>query len=174
MLNIDFKTPVTYIHSKNNVMHPSQDVFEIYNADKTVKMGELVCHKTNAVSRPDYEGPILAIDYLKSNIPNKGLGRAIINFAQKLSAEMGCQGYMVLKADSTFDKEKIPHIFYKKLGFSTFDKKIDKQMDKFIKQNKPATIKDFPCILMHYPALMPKSSNFKMFYQTIIKNILKF
>lgn len=170
MLKIDYKIPTTIIHSQNKVMHPVQDIFEIHDIEKSTKIGELVCHKTTNVTRPDYKGPILAIDYIKVTTPNNGLGTAIIKFARNLSMQMGCKGHLVLKADSSITKTRIPHIFYRKLGFSSLDKKTDRQMDKFIKRNKSATPKDFPCLIMHFPAPKHNPSKIRTLYKTIIKN----
>ena len=77
---------------------------------------------------------------------------------------------MTLKADGSYMPQKIPHIFYRKFGFSTFDKKTDKNLDKFIANNLNATSNDFPCLLMHYPPQSEKSGKFIQLFARIAQN----
>ena len=142
----------TYKHSVNKVMHPNQHVFEFYsNIDKN-KLGTLVCHKSELKIRPDYDGMVLAIDFIETRNKNQGWGTRILEFAKKYSKQIGCNGFMTLKADGSYTPKRIPHIFYRKFGFSTLESNTDKELDRFIKKGENATIKDFPCLLMHFPA----------------------
>lgn len=154
-------------------MHPNQDIFDIYDLDKKNKLGILVCHKSELPLRPNYEKPVLAIDFLEVTTKNKGIGTKILKFAEEYSKQIGCNGYLTIKADGSFVPQKIPHIFYRKFGFSTFDKKTDKKLDKFIAQNTCATFKDFPCLLMHYPPLPKKSPKFMQMFAKILQNLCK-
>ena len=161
-------TPISslkYNHSINQVMHPLQHIFTFFS-DTRENMGTLVCHKSEMQLRPDYNNPVLAIDFLEVTDKNKGDGTKILKFAEEFSREIGCNGFMTLKSDVSYTPEKIPHIFYRKFGFSTLDKHTDKQLDKFIRHNSFATKKDFPCLLMHYPAPERKTS--------VINRILSF
>ena len=156
-------------HSVNRVMQPNQHIFEMYSEDKSKKLGTLVCHKSELPLRPNYDGSVLAIDFLLVNDRNKGTGTKILKFAEDLSRQMGCKGYMTLKADGSYTPNSVPHIFYRKFGFSAFDKKTDKKFDKFIRQNRQATWRDFPNLLMHYPPAPQKHSFFKEMFCNLFK-----
>lgn len=161
-----------YEHSINKVMNPNQHIFDIYSVVGKNKLGTLVCHKSEAQIRPNYDGSVLAIDFLEVTDKNKGTGTKILKFAEEYSNEIGCKGFMSLKADPFFMPEKIPHLFYRKFGFSTLDKKTDKQLDKFIKHNANATSKDFPCMLMHYPPAKKEPSIIERMFIEIKKVLL--
>lgn len=160
----------TYDHSVNSVMHPPQHIFDFYSNQHKHKLGTLVCHKSELPIRPNYDGSVLAIDFLEVSNKNSGTGAKILKFAEEYSKQIGCKGFMTLKADTSYMPENIPHIFYRKYGFSTFDKSCDKQLDKFIKHNRNATKRDFPCLLMHYPAFDMKNVKLKI----KLKNLLKY
>ena len=162
-----------YEHNVNKVMHPNQDVFDIYDLDKKNKLGTLVCHKSELPLRPNYGDSVLAIDFLEVTSQNNGLGSKILKFAEEYSKQIGCNGYLTLKADGSFMPQKVPHIFYRKFGLSTFDKKTDKKLDEFIIKNSNATSKDFPCLLMHYPPQPDKTSKFMQIFVKIVQKIAK-
>ena len=169
-MKIQSSCDLTYTHTVNKVMRPKQDVFEFYDANK--KTGILVCHKSDFPLRPNYNGSVLAIDFIETTNKNKGLGTKILKFAENYSKKNGCQGYLTIKADSSITPERIPHLFYRKFGFSTFDKKSDIKMDKFIKNGTNATIKDFPCMLMHYPPQAKELTNIQKCIKLIRKILL--
>ena len=103
----------------------------------------------------------LYISFLNSYIPNHGYGTKMLNFARKCSEKEGCRGNIHLSADWTLSPGRIPHIFYKKYGMNTGDKKIDKKLDKLIKKGKDATHKDFQRTPMYYPPMKyPKTKGF--------------
>ena len=139
--------------------------------DKTIRLGTLVCHKSELPLRPDYENSVLAIDFLEVTTKNEGLGTKILKFAEDYSKQVGCDGYLTIKADGSFMPERIPHIFYRKYGFTTLDKYNDMKLDKFIKKGCNATTKDFPCMLMHYP---PQPKDNMTFIQKFAKTFQKF
>ena len=160
-----------YKHSINKSTHPNLHIFNIYaKKNRAQKVGTFVCHKSEIPLRPGYNGSVLAIDYLEVNITNSGYGTKILKFAQQYSQKLGCKGYMILKADGSFNPKRIPHLFYRKFGFSSFDKKTDRKLDEFIRRNKNATSEDFSTLLMHYP---PKESgvDMKIFFQNFIKKL---
>ena len=101
--------------------------------------------------RDDYKGDTLAIDFIGTDKENKGLGTTIIDFAKNYSEQIGCNGYIVLKAVSHFSKDSSPHIFYRKLGFTSLDENFDKNLDSFIKNKQKANPDIFPEKLMFYP-----------------------
>ena len=133
----------------------------------------MVCHKSELPLRPNYENSVLAIDFLEVTTKNKGIGTKILKFAENYSKQIGCNGYLTIKADGSFMPKKIPHIFYRKFGFSTFDKKFDIKLDKFIAQNTYATTNDFPCLLMHYPPLSKKVPKFMQICTKIVQKMCK-
>ena len=159
---------LTYKHSVNKLTHPHLHIFNIYAENKMQKIGTFVCHKSGIPLRPGYKGSVLAIDYLEVTETDKGAGSTILKFAHEYSQKIGCKGYMTLKADGSFTPKKIPHLFYRKFGFSSFDPKTDKKLDTFIHQNKNATSVDFPSLLMHYPP-QDKTESRKF----VLKNLLK-
>lgn len=167
---IEPTTSFSYNHSVNTVMHPQQDIFEFYSGEPNNKIGTLVCHKSNMNFRPDYKGPVLAIDFLETTVHDRGDGSKIIKFAENYSKETGCNGYMVLKTDSTFTPERTPHTFYRKMGFTTRNRKIDRKLDRLLRKNKSAKFGDFHSMLMVYPALPQKEGGF---FKKIINGVLK-
>jgi len=159
----------TYRHTVNNIMRPSQHIFDFYSDVDKRKIGTLVCHISELNIRPNYDNSVLAIDFLEVTDKNHGVGTKILKFAKEYSQQIGCKGFMTLKADSSYMPERIPHIFYRKFGFSTLDKRTDRQLDKFVKRKSNATKKDFPCLLMHYPALDMKKINRKFSLKYLFK-----
>lgn len=151
----------------NPIMHPVQTEFVAISTTGDGNWGELILHKTNISQRPDYNGPSLAIDFMQSKQSGKGLGKQMFLFAQNYSKQIGCNGYVLCKADGSFTPQKIPHLLYRKWGFSSLDKNTDYQMNEFIKKGKSATFKDFPSMLMFYPPLIvkKKESKFHKFCQ---------
>ena len=155
-----------YLRQSFNNMNPPQQEFVIFKPNSKKISGLMVCHKSNVQLRPDYNGPSLAIDYLCSFEQEKGFGKALITFAKNYSKRLGCDGHIFLKADGSFTPNRVPHLFYRKCGFSTLDKKKDKLLDKFIRKNRPANWKQFASDLMFYPAMKSKNS---IFFDKLIK-----
>ena len=163
----------TYKHSVNSVMHPPLHIFNFYARKNEKQIGKLVCHKSEIPIRPNYDSSVLAIDFLEVTDKNIGIGTKILKFAEEYSRQIGCKGFMTLKSDTTYMPERIPHIFYRKFGFSTFNKSTDKQLDKFINHNRNATKKDFPCLLMHYPASDIKNVKLNVKLKNLLKYIIQ-
>lgn len=141
-----------------SVMQPPQEVYTAISTRGDKNWGILVLHKSTMQHRNDYNGSTLAIDYIESRNKHKGLGKAMIEFAKNYSKQKGCNGYIVLRADSTIDKKQVPHIFYRKQNFTTLDKKIDKKIDLFIRNQQDGTSSDFPTQSMYFPP--PQKQNF--------------
>ena len=94
--------------------------------------------------------------YIKEQ--RQGYGKEFIDFAKNRSKQLDCDGRLFLMADSgVLDAEKPPHIFYRKQGFTTSDKKYLKKIDNFIKENKEMENKDSKPIYMYY---VPEKLNF--------------
>ena len=147
-----------YKRPASSVMKPPQDEFVAFSTKGDMNYCEMLVHKSSMQNRQDYSGKTLAIDFIKSKEKRKGLGTAMLDFAKNYSKKNGCNGYLVLRAESSIDKSHVPHIFYRKQEFTTLDKKLDKKLDMFIRKNKDATSDDFATTLMYYPAPQQKPS----------------
>lgn len=145
-----------YKRNVHNLMFSKQLEFVAFSTKNSKNYGEILVRKSTVQHREDYAGPILAIDLIKSKNINQGLGTAMINFAKNYSKQNGCNGYLILRADASLSPDRVPQIFYRKQGFSTFDDKTDTKMDEFIKNKSDATSEDFIVDIMHYPPLKEK------------------
>lgn len=62
-----------------------------------------------------------------------GYGRKFIDFAKKESMKYGCKGRLNLLASRLYDPENPPHLFYRKMGFTSRFKGKIKYFDECIK-----------------------------------------
>lgn len=115
-----------YHHTKSTKQQP-WDIFIMFSTKGKKDRGLLVCRKTTTQFRDDYEGKTLCVDNILAIPQYMGLGSKILEFAKNYSKKSGCNGYMILKADSSFTPDKIPHLFYRKKNFTTLNKKNDKK-----------------------------------------------
>lgn len=91
----------------------------------------------------------LYIDRLSVFNRNKGFGTKFLNFARVVSKQKGCNGRLHLISSDCYDKEKPPHIFYRKYGFDSRDlKKLEEVDDAISQPNKKFT---FNSIAMFFP-----------------------
>lgn len=140
-----------YLRNINTAMHPPVEEYVIFSP-KNGKIGGIMhCHKMNVKIRPDFDGYPLGIDLIRTEKSGEGFGTALINFAKNYSKQIGSEGQICLKSVTSLSPMRIPHLFYRKQGFTTLDKKTDKLLDAFIKIKNCATYRDFPPILMYYP-----------------------
>ena len=115
------------------------------------------------------------IDWLNimPNEKRKGNGTIFLNFAKNISKQMGFNGRLRLMASVLpFDPHNPPHIFYRKYGFTSDDKKVIKKIDKAILKNRQLSIFEVPPTYMYYnpnPQVQVKGSPFK----TILKSFSK-
>ena len=159
-----------YLNRANYVMNPPIFNYRAISTKTGRLMGDISCHKSDIQLRPDYEGTSLAIDYLASYPMKKGVGTTMINFAKTLSKKWGCNGYILLKADNSIFPSAVPHLFYRKMGFTTLNKKTDKKIDKFIKKGVSATKKDFRTDLMFFPQPKQKLTLWDKLKNAILPN----
>ena len=106
------------------------------------------------LARPVKDGgkDVLFIYLLIACQKRVGIGTKFIEFAKNLSKKLGCEGRIVLEADkTTFDPHNPPHIFYRKNGFTSDNKKMIKVIDKYIKEGKQLSYKCTPPLKMYYP-----------------------
>ena len=161
---------IIYLRGVNNVLKPPQKEYVIFSPKQSgLPGGVLKCHKSSLYLRPDYNGSILAIDFIKTTNRGAGYGKSLLNFAKNLSKQIGCEGQIILKAVGKFTPMSVPHLFYRKNGFTTLDEEIDKKMDKYIKQNKRASTNEFLDMLMFYPDMEKKKSMTQKFSEKLKK-----
>lgn len=99
----------------------------------------------------------LYIDCLKVFNRNEGLGTKFLDFAKVLSKQKGCNGRLHLISSDCYDKEKPPHIFYRKYGFDSRDVKKLKEVDAAISNsNNKFTFND---IAMFFPPKLQIEEN---------------
>ena len=130
--------------------HP-RDEFTMFSTKDGQIKSFMVCHKLNMPLREDYKGDSLGIDFLFSYEGSKGYGSKFLDFAKIFSKQIGCNGYIALKADSSLSINKAPHQFYRKNGFTTLDSKFDSKIDKYNRKHLQGSYKDFSSKLMFYP-----------------------
>jgi hypothetical protein len=155
------KLPQTLIYSShvkcNNLSYRTATMFDTKTGKRCCFMAYIpaITYLSEEVRRSLY------ISFLNSYTHDRGYGTQMLNFARKCSQREGCYGNIHLSADWTLLPERIPHIFYKKYGMNSGDKKTDKKLDKFIKKGKDATYKDFRRTPMYYPPMKyPKTKGF--------------
>lgn len=160
--------PEKFLYQRR-IVKAREPIEEFVLTDKGKLVGEIVCQKSTAQWRDDYLGNCLIINFIKTTKQNKGYGKYLIDFAKNYSKQRGCNGYLLLKSDTSFTPHRIPHLFYRKQGFTTLEPKIDKKMDRFIKENKDAKHTDFKSMLMFYPSKETKNKNkFLEFTQKVL------
>ncbi len=91
----------------------------------------------------------------------QGYGTKFLNFAKRLSCEYGYDGNMILNACTTpYDPHNPPHIFYRKYGFTSNNKKMIKKIDNYIKKGKQLNAYQALPLIMYYPDDTPKKQSF--------------
>lgn len=143
------KTPEKLIYYRffNNKIHD----FSISTTSKPFVTGVLTCSEEREF-RKNGERSAIFVGLIKSNPRKQGLGTEMLNMAIKLSKNLGHEGRIFICAFPDLCKEEVSHIFYRKFGMNSEDEILNKKMDKFIKKEKRATIKDFPNkTYMYYP-----------------------
>ena len=95
--------------------------------------------------------PSVFVHLIASKPKRQGLGFKMLDVVKKFSEKQGCDGRFHLFADVTFSPDEVSHLFYRKYGMTTGDKKLDAKLDKFIKKGQTLTYKDINSMLMYYP-----------------------
>ena len=129
----------------------------IYNPPKTnsfrmlsTKTGEMIGFMNVFCFTKDelFINPLLIF-----NQRRQGYGTKFLNFAKNLSEKLGCGGRLGVKASTLeFDPHNPPHIFYRKFGFTSNDKKMIKEIDKHIRKGKQLDYRTTSPLMMYYPA----------------------
>ena len=162
------KLPECLIYTRQKRVSP----FLTYQIARIVSLKDRQL-KGEVIFRPSYANrsgigePSIFIESLKVFDRKKGFGTKLLNYVKAYSKRIGCKGNFWLDSSPYMLPLEAPHTFYRKYGMTSDSSKIDRQLDKFIKQNKIPTYKDMGEILMYYPPIeTPKKEN-------IFKRILK-
>ena len=123
--------------------------FTAYSTETKKPYGLMLC-RPSTVIKGDEVVRSMYIGELHTTSGQKGVGTALLDYARALSKAEDCVG-IHLVASGCYSPEKVPHLFYRKYGMNTGDKKLDKKMDKFIKRGEKATRMDFDNVLMFFP-----------------------
>ena len=123
-----------------------QDFYKMFTT-KNPRVVGIMSADNSKIGQKDY----YHILFLFIKEQRQGYGKDFIDFAKNISKEKGCDGRLFLLADKeVYGAKKPPHIFYRKQGFTTNDKKYLKYIDKFIRENKEMENKDSKPIYMYY------------------------
>lgn len=163
------KSPEKLIYYRifNNKIHD----FSISSTTQPFITGVLTCSEEREF-RDNGKRKAVFVGLIKSNPRKQGLGTEMLNMAIGLSKKLGHEGRIFLCAFPSLCEEEVSQIFYRKFGMNCEDKKLNKKMDKFIKEGKSATIKDFPDkTYMYYPPV-PTVKPEKIRKKSLIDNFL--
>jgi hypothetical protein len=169
------KLPDSLIYaSKTNIMDVCIDKFVLFPTKENKGEKAIMQCFPEQINK---EGKIVNSLYvwsLKSTKSGLGLGTRLLNFAKIHSKNLGLNGNIHLLSSSKRAPERIPHIFYRKFGMNTNDIYINHQLDKYIKEGKTATSRDFDSVLMYYPPInfQPQTSKLNTII-TKFKKLLK-
>ncbi len=93
--------------------------------------------------------PSLKIVKLIAHKREQGIGSKLIKIAIRISEQMGMKGRVHVLSSDIYDKERPPHIFYRKNKFNSKSKNLLKIIDNMIINGKQKTLK-FHSIRMFY------------------------
>lgn len=140
--------PRTLIYNK-----PKSSLYTMITIQNPRIVGSMWAQPRKIDNKNFFEIILLVIDERR-----KGFGSEFINFAKNISYQKGCEGRIFLTSDINIFESKIPpHIFYRKQGFTSNDKKYLEKIDSFIREGKDMSHKDNKCIYMYYE---PKKESF--------------
>lgn len=91
------------------------------------------------------------IEFLQTNTERSGHGKAFIELAQSESKKYGCGGKIHLIATRLYAPKNPPHLFYKKCGFISNNKKINRYFDACLKLKKKIKTKSSGNLYMYMP-----------------------
>lgn len=161
------------IHSYFDYFGHAIDQFVMVSTKKSDegKHAFMRCFPENIKRDSLFDIPSLYVQFLSSNCSGSGFGTAMLDFVRNYSKQIGCGGRFHLTADVALMPNRVPHPFYRKYGMNTGIHKVDKKLDKFVKNGKDATYKDFKNVEMYYPPLQSKT---KTTFLSLLYKALKF
>lgn len=101
----------------------------------------------------------------------KGYGSKFINFAKHESNKYKCDNHVFLLASCIYDPQYPSHVFYRKQGFITPEKKINKILDNCISKHENLDLNDAKNILMYIPVKKEEPEQKYGFFKKL-KNLL--
>ncbi|MBR5555357.1 GNAT family N-acetyltransferase [bacterium] len=150
--------------------------YKMYDLKSNRIVGRMIAHPF--CSRFGEENTLFIRSLIISQ-QRKGFGTKFLDFATHLSKEKGLGGRLELLAATTnADPLNPPHIFYRKYGFTTDDKKLLKKIDRYIRLKKQLSYKTTPPRYMYYrPEDIGKAKisiieKFKAFFYGLRRNTL--
>lgn len=122
---------------------PNTNSFRMIDRKKSAYIGEMSVLKRKVLFLESFH---IFPDYRK-----QGYGKKFLDFAVNLSKKLGLNGNLrVLAAVIAKDSDNPPHIFYRKYGFTSDNKKILKQIDEAIKNKQQLHPFNTPPLYMYY------------------------
>lgn len=118
---------------------PQNDIYHLIETRTGELVGKMVAFPITNGLKQIYDIPqeskifrvySLKIDPLRRN---EKWGSYFMQFAKNESNRLECDGRLYLVA---YNSEYAPHVFYKKQGLKAVDKRMDRKLDKFIKNNE--------------------------------------
>ncbi len=105
-----------------------------------------------------------------------GYGSKFIEFAKHESQQKGCNGRVFALASRLYDRQHPSHIFYRKQGFTSVDKKLNKIMDECIANGQNLDIEHADNLLMYLPVKEKprKSSGFFKKLKNLLINLFNY
>lgn len=125
-------------------------LYKMFNTKDSKYLGKMVAY-------PNINKQLNISELIIFTQRRQGLGTKFLNLAKNLSKECGCEGRMILDASTTpYDPHNPPHIFYRKYGFTSDNKKFIKKIDKHIQKDKQLNYMSAQPLTMYYPDESPR------------------
>ncbi len=141
------------------------DSYRMFNTKNGNLIGEMVAY-------PSVKQDVFIDRLLIYKDRRNGYGKNFLNFAKNMSKNFGFEGRMSVCAGTLAeDPFNPPHIFYRKYGFTSDNKKLLKMIDQHMNKNKQLNYRTMPDLMMYYDPEL-KIKNTKSLWQKI-KNIFK-
>lgn len=143
---------------------PSYYTFAAVSKETGRRAGYMICRcdekdKVSHIIKGNKVVPSLYVSELYSFDRGSGAGSALLDYARRLSQANGGEGNIHLVASGCYAPNSAPHIFYRKYGMNTGDKRLDRKIDCFIKRGKDAKRIELDNVMMYYPpAEYPKNN----------------
>lgn len=153
----------------------NEDCFAVVSTKNPKEKAVMYCNPESVYRKDMGRVNSLYISYLDTlGSPNKGMGTILLNFAQRYSKEIGCEGRLHLDASKLNHSERVPHVFYKKYGMNTGNIKIDAKLDLYVRKGQDATELEFPTMSMFYPPIDYNVKDKTPFFKRVLDSIIQY
>jgi len=147
------------------------NLYKMADAKTGVYAGEMVAYPAKIASFSAFYPPLscrksFKIEELYIEDRGQGYGTKFINLAKAESRNSGCGGRVHLVASRIYSPNNPPHLFYRKLGFTSKNKGIIKYFDKCIKSGIQIDIDRADNVLMYLPL---KYNKFVKFFRILFR-----